>query len=59
MHIFRTKTVDGAWTNATGTLYNSNPSGKWLERFAPSAPAVNYTIIIALWEDYAVEYDCG
>ena len=54
----RDKTIDGSWTNATGTLYNANPPGKWLEKFAPAAPSVNYTVI-ALGPDYAVEYDCG
>jgi apolipoprotein D and lipocalin family protein len=54
----RDKTIDGKWTNATGTLYNANPPGKWLERFSPLAPSVNYTVI-ALGPDHAVEYDCG
>jgi apolipoprotein D and lipocalin family protein len=59
----RSKTTDGSWTNATGTLYNENPykKGKWLESFTfgpfTGAP-VNYTVI-AIGDDYAVEYDCG
>lgn len=55
----RYQTVDGKWTNMTGTLYNpSNPPGRWLETFNGGASAVNYTVI-ALDKDYAVEYDCG
>jgi apolipoprotein D and lipocalin family protein len=54
----RSKTIDGKWTNATGTLYDANPPGKWLEQFSPASPSVNYTVI-ALGSDYAVEYDCG
>lgn len=55
----RDKTVTGKWTNVTGTLYDaSNPPGRWLEKLNPFVPAVNYTVI-ALGEDYAVEYDCG
>ncbi len=59
----RDKTATGRWTNATGNLYNEDMSkpGKWLESFtfggSPSPP-VNYTVI-AISDDYAVEYDCG
>jgi apolipoprotein D and lipocalin family protein len=54
----RSKTVDGPWTNVTGTLYDaSNPPGRWLEKFYNGSP-VNYTVI-AIDKDYAVEYDCG
>ena len=59
----RDKTATGKWTNATGSLYNENMNmpGKWLESFtfggSPSPP-VNYTVI-AISDDYAVEYDCG
>lgn len=54
----RSKTVDGPWTNATGTLYAENPSaqGKWLETFG--GPPVNYTVI-AVGDGYSVEYDCA
>jgi apolipoprotein D and lipocalin family protein len=55
----RYKTVDGKWTNVTGTLYGedtSNP-GRWLEAIGSGSP-VNYTVI-ALDENYSVEYDCG
>lgn len=54
----RYKTVDGKWTNVTGTLYGedmSNP-GRWLEQIGSGSP-VNYTVI-ALDEDFSVEYDC-
>jgi apolipoprotein D and lipocalin family protein len=55
----RYQTVDGKWTNMTGTLYNpSNPPGRWLETFNGGVSAVNYTVI-ALDKDYAVEYDCA
>ena len=57
----RDKTVDGKWTNATGTLTGEDQAapGRWLEKVGPSfAPAVNYTVI-SLGDDYAVEYDCG
>ncbi len=53
----RYQTIDGKWTNVTGTLYNSNPPGKWLEKIYEGNP-VNYTVI-AIDENYAVEYDCG
>lgn len=54
----RDTTIDGRWTNATGSLYNgSKPPGKWLESFYGGSP-VNYTVI-AIGTDYAVEYDCG
>jgi hypothetical protein len=54
----RYKTVDGEWTNVTGTLYNENlkQPGKWLEKIYGSP--VNYTVI-AITDDYSVEYDCG
>ena len=54
----RSKTVDGSWTNATGTLYNENLAkpGKWLETFG--GPPVNYTVI-AIGDDFSVEYDCS
>lgn len=55
----RYKTVDGRWTNVTGTLYGEDPSnpGRWLESIGSGSP-VNYTVI-ALDENYSVEYDCG
>lgn len=34
-----------------------NQPGKWLETIGNSSP-VNYTVI-AISDDYAVEYDCG
>jgi hypothetical protein len=54
----RYKTVDGEWTNVTGTLYNEdlNQPGRWLEKIYGSP--VNYTVI-AISDDYSVEYDCG
>jgi apolipoprotein D and lipocalin family protein len=52
----RYKTVDGKWTNVTGTLSDANPPGKWLETIYGNP--VNYTVI-AIDENYAVEYDCG
>ena len=55
----RYKTVDGRWTNVTGTLYDedlSNP-GRWLEKIGSSSP-VNYTVIV-LDENVSVEYDCA
>jgi apolipoprotein D and lipocalin family protein len=53
----RSKTIDGPWTNVTGSLYDPHPAGKWLEKFYDGNP-VNYTVI-AIGDDYAVEYDCG
>ncbi len=55
----RDKTPTGKWTNATGTLYGEDLTqpGRWLESFHGSPP-VNYTVI-AISDDYAVEYDCG
>lgn len=54
----RSKTPDGSWTNATGTLYNESVDapGRWLETFG--GPPVNYTVI-AIGDDYSVEYDCA
>ncbi|XP_013418339.1 apolipoprotein D-like [Lingula anatina] len=54
----RKKTPQGTFLNATGKLSDESPAGKWKEGFAWFAPKVDYTII-ALDEDYAVEYDCG
>ena len=55
----RYKEVDGRWTNVTGTLYNEDLSqpGRWLEKIGSGAP-VNYTVI-AISDEYSVEYDCG
>lgn len=54
----RYQTITGKWTNVTGNLYQaSNPPGNWLENFYDGNP-VNYTVI-AIDENYAVEYDCG
>ncbi len=57
--IYRYKTTDGRWTNATGMLTNENldAPGKWLETIGKGNP-VNYTVI-AIGDDYSVEYDCG
>eukprot|EP01038_Epipyxis_sp_PR26KG_P013850 gene13850-18576_t len=54
----RSKTVDGPWTNITGTLTqeDSKLPGRWIETIYNNK--VNYTVI-AISEDYAVEYDCG
>lgn len=55
----RYKTVDGRWTNVTGNLFGEDllQPGRWLEQIGNGSP-VNYTVI-AISEDYSVEYDCG
>jgi lipocalin len=54
----RYKEIDGRWNNVTGSLYNEdlNVPGRWLESI--NGNSVNYTVI-AIGEDFAVEYDCG
>jgi apolipoprotein D and lipocalin family protein len=54
----REKTVDGKWTNVTGTLTDESleQQGRWLETIYGSP--VNYTVIY-MDDDYSVEYDCG
>ncbi len=54
----RSKTVDGSWTNVTGVLSEKDLKipGRWIETIHGNQ--VNYTVI-AISEDYAVEYDCG
>ena len=52
----REKTVDGKWSNVTGTLTDSDVPGRWLETIYGSP--VNYTVIY-MDDDYSIEYDCG
>lgn len=54
----RYQEIDGQWTNVTGALTNEDlqKPGKWLETIYGNP--VNYTVI-ALSDDFAVEYDCG
>lgn len=54
----RDKTPQGAFINATGALVNEREPGWYEEEFIPGFPTVNYTII-AIGEDYSVEFDCG
>jgi apolipoprotein D and lipocalin family protein len=54
----RTHTPQGSFENATGTLVNEREPGAWEEEFIPGLPTVNYTVI-ALSDDYSVEFDCG
>ena len=54
----RDQSPTGAWTNATGLLFNEAPVGSWQEKMQGyETSTANYTII-SLGEDYAVEYDC-
>ncbi len=54
----RDMTPSGAFINATGALVNERQPGWYEEEFIPGFPTVNYTII-AIGEDYSVEFDCG
>ena len=54
----RDKTPSGNFINATGALVNERTPGWYEEEFIPGLPTVNYTII-AIGDDYSVEYDCG
>ena len=54
----RDKTPRGNFINATGALVNEREPGWYEEEFIPGFPTVNYTII-AIGEDYSVEFDCG
>ncbi|CAH1775341.1 unnamed protein product [Owenia fusiformis] len=49
---------NGDFLNATGSLTNEGPKGKWKEGFFWFTPKVDYTII-ELGPDFAVEFDCG
>ena len=54
----RDKTPEGSFINATGALVNEREPGWYEEEFIPGFPTVNYTII-AIGDDYSVEFDCG
>ena len=54
----RDKTPQGNFINATGGLVNEREPGWYEEEFIPGLPTVNYTII-AIGENYSVEFDCG
>lgn len=54
----RDKTPDGNYINATGALVNEREPGWYEEEFIPGFPTVNYTII-AIGDNYSVEFDCG
>ena len=54
----RDMTPQGKFINATGALVNERQPGWYEEEFIPGLPTVNYTII-AIGDDYSVEYDCG
>lgn len=58
----RSKTATGPFINATGYLTQWSGAGAapgWFEEaFIPGLPTVNYTVI-AVGDDYSVEYDCG
>ena len=54
----RDMTPEGKFINATGALVNERVPGWYEEEFIPGLPTVNYTII-AIGDDYSVEFDCG
>ncbi len=54
----RDKTPQGNFINATGALVNERTPGWYEEEFIPGLPTVNYTII-AIGDNYSVEFDCG
>jgi lipocalin len=54
----RQHTPSGSFLNASATLVLERAPGWWEEEFIPGLPTVNYTVI-AIGEDYAVEFDCG